>query len=84
MALAFGLVLAVLCPESGLAQPSDDLDAATMAADEYEALITALDEFGLDLDSPEFEGMDEGEVWGYIERRRRERDGAGQNVDEGE
>lgn len=57
---------------------ADDLDAFAAGASEYEALVTALDEFGRDLDSPEFGGMDEGEAWGYIERRRREKDEAGQ------
>lgn len=75
LTLAFGLVLAVLCPVPAWAW-FDYYDGPTpmeVEADEYEALVTALDELGLDLDSPELDGMDEGEVWGYIERRRREK-----------
>jgi hypothetical protein len=30
------------------------------------------------LDSPEFEGMDDGEAWSYVERLQHERDEAGQ------
>ena len=55
-----------------LAQYYYDYDYVAEAALEAEALIEALDEFGLDLDSPELEGMDDGEAWGYVERLQRE------------
>ena len=70
--LALGLALVVFWPQPGLAQLGDDLDAFMVEDSEYEALITALDEFGLDLDSPELDGMDAGEVWDYIKGRRLE------------
>jgi len=71
--LALGLALALLCPQPGFAQMLvDHPDAGAVGDSEYEALISALDEFGLDLDSPELDGMDEGEVWDYIKGRRLE------------
>lgn len=82
--LALGLALALLCPQTGLAQMLDDLDAIAAGASEHEALITALDELGLNLDSPELDGMDAGEVWDYIERERREREGGGQDAEGGD
>jgi len=60
----------------------DEPDSATLAAMEEEALIEALDEFGLDLDSPELEDIDGGEIWSYIERLRKEKDEAGQRVED--
>ena len=79
--LAVVLALAVLCPKPGLAWLADGLDANAAAASEHEALITALDEFGLDLDSPELEGMDGGDIWSYIENRRHEKTEAEQDSD---
>lgn len=54
------------------AQHYYDMDSLSIADADREALIEALDDFGLDLDSPELEDMDEGDAWGYIEALRRE------------
>lgn len=50
-----------------------DLDSYADAMMEVEALIEALDDFGLDLDSPELTDMDGGEIWTYIDYLRRKK-----------
>ena len=77
------LGLAVLCALLFLVWPGRpcfaqftsyyDHDNYADAMMEAEALTEALDEFELDLDSPELEGMDEGDAWEHVERLRREK-----------
>jgi len=65
-------LLFLVCPcQNSLAQYYDT-DPLADAMLEVEALAEALDNFGLDLDSPELEGMDSGDIWSYIEYLRKE------------
>ena len=70
--LLCALLLLALPGKLCLAQYYYDMEASSVAGADREALIEALDEFDLDLDSPELEDMDEGEVWSYVEGRQRE------------
>ena len=73
---ALGLALAALCLLAGpgcLAWAQYDGPTAwEMESAEYEALVEALDEFGLEPDNPELEGLDNGELWRLIEERQAE------------
>ena len=70
--LAFRLVLALLCllivPNGSTWAQYDDATPWEVEAAEYEALVEALDGLGLNLDSPELDGLDNGELWSLIGR----------------
>lgn len=70
--LICALLLLALPGQLCLAQYYYDMEASSIADADRETLIEALDEFDLDLDSPELEDMDEGDLWNYVEGRRRE------------
>ena len=50
-----------------------DFDPLAEEMMEAEALIEALDDFGLNLESPELEGMDGGDMWAYLDYLHRMR-----------
>ena len=71
---AFSLALALSVLWAGPADfawaQHDDPAPWEMEAAEYEALIEALDDLGLEPDSPSLEGFDNGDLWRLIEEKQ--------------